>query len=303
MSKLSRNIALIAMLSVGSISIGQAVETAFVAKPSYSVLVAGVNVSVDLANVPRGFDFSGSSPFVNPYTNVSDIATINYWDSTTQSAAVISSAKIKTLNGAPGHVFKTGAYTAVGYRKGDGVVEGTLRTMLNSYAIPARQRLVWDLNFRLGGSTPTSAWTFTPKGASPATLWQIKSGSIPPALVMAIDTDPKDPTSLQLAFDQRTVASQAAYRIADVSGLKPNTDIDVRIEIVTDERPISSGGQGYLNIKVNGKELVNKVGPVIQGAAITPYQWSMAMYLYNNKTPLAFDRFGFWRRAQMSVIN
>lgn len=279
-----------------------ATETAFVAKPSYSVLVAGISVPVDLASVPRGFDFSGYAPFVNAYTLVSDIATINYWDSTAAAATVLNSTKIKTLNGAPGHVFKVGAYTAVGYRKGDGLVEGTLRTMLNSYAIPTRKVLAWDLVFMVGGATPTTPWTFTPKGTSPATLWQIKSSSVAPALVMAVDTDPADPTSLQLSFDQRLNPTLPGYRVADVNGLKPNTDIQVRIELATDDRPISSGGTGYLVITVNGKEIHRSLGPVLQGAATTPYQWSLAMYLWNNKAPLAFDRFGFWKRATMSVI-
>ena len=303
MPKISQLILLAFTAVVGGLAGNvQATETAFVAKPSYSVLVAGVATPVDLANIPRGFDFSGSAPFVNPYTNVSDIATINYWDSAAGAAAVLNSTKIKAMNGAPDRVFKVGAYTAIGYRKGDGLVEGTLRTMLNSFPIPNRKVLVWNLTFRLGGATPTTPWTYSPKGVAPATLWQIKTANIPPALVMAVDTDPKDSSSLQLMFDQRPIASQAAFRVADVSGLKPNTDIVVRIEMSTDDRPLSAGGNGYLRIVVNGNKILDSIGPVLQGAATAPYQWSLAMYLFNNKSPLPYDRFGFWKQAQMSII-
>lgn len=276
------------------------VGTPFVALPSYGPGVGGVTYLVDLGNKARAFDFGGNTPFINPASGVADIATINVWDSRAKQAMTLRSYQINPA-GVPARVFKTGAYTAVGYVRGDGIVEGKLRTMINSFPIPARRHFVWDLSFRLGGGNLAAPWVFTPKGVAPATLWQLKTSGLPPALVMAVDSDPSDDRRLLLNFDARLDPAKPAIRLGDVAGIDPAADTSVRIEAFLDERPVSAGGKGFLRISVNDRLIVDRWGPVLQTVASWPYHWSLAMYLYANTAPLDFDRFSYWRRARLLV--
>jgi hypothetical protein len=270
----------------------------FVAAPPYAPEVAGVPQFFDLAGKVRNFDFGGDAPFVNASTGISDIATINVWDPVTNRAITLTSSKIG-ISGVKKRVFKEDGYTAIGYVGGDGIVEGKLRTQINSFPIPSRKRFAWDLSFRLGGGGLNSPWVFTPKGVAPAGLWQLKTVGLPPTLVMAVDTDPVDSKKLALNFDARLDPNKSATRLGGIGGLEPLTDIDVGIEAFLDERSIAQGGEGFLRITVNDKLVVDQWGPVLQQSVSRPYNWSVGMYLYSNTTPLDFDRFVYWKRARL----
>lgn len=269
--------------------------------PPYSPNVAGVPYAVDLAGKARSFDFGGSAPFLNAVTGVADFATINVWSQEFNQAQVLSGSKIPA-NGVPGRVFKKDGYTAIGYLKGDGIVEGKLRTQLNSFPISARKYYVWELIFRLGGASLFSPWVFTNRGVAPATLWQLKAEGLPPALVLAVDTDPNNAERVSINFDARLDPLKPAVRLADVSGINPSIDTDIRIEAFLDERPALQGS-GYLRVWVNGILIIDRWGPVLQDQAQFPYHWSLAMYLYNNTQPLTMDRFVYWKKARMLVDN
>lgn len=286
---------------LGSVTIfpaGAVDGATFVAKPPYNPVLGESTVPVDLAGKERNFDFGGLAPMVNPATGVSDLATINVWDSAARRATVLTSSQISSA-GVGGRVFKTGGYTAIGYVHGDGVVEGRLRTQVNSYPIPARRRFVWDLTVRFGGASLFSAWVASPRGFAPATIWQLKSEGLPPALVMAFDTDPADPEKLAISFDSRLDPSKPAINLGSIGGLAPRTDINVTIDAFLDERSIAQGGKGYLRVSVNGALVVDRWGPVLQAVASSPYHWSLGMYLFSNSDPLPFDRFGFWKKARL----
>jgi hypothetical protein len=270
----------------------------FTANPPYSPSVADVAYHVDLAGSMRRFELAGNSPFINQLTGVTDFATINVWDPEGNKAVVITSNKVNA-NGVRDRIFKKNEYTAIGYVKGDGVVEGKLRAQINSFPIPSRQRFLWDLNFRLGEANLGSPWTFTEPGLAPATLWQLKTVDLPPSVVMAVDTDVKDNTKLMLNFDLRLNPYKPAVRLGDVSGINPSSDIIVQIDSYLDERPLSEGGRGFLKIMVNGRSIIDWLGPVLQKSASRPYNWSFGMYLYSNVLPLDFDRFSYWKRANM----
>lgn len=291
---------LVALLTSGAIFSVDVVLAGepFVAIPPYNPALGNSTVFVDLAGKVRNFDFGGRAPFVNPATSVSDLATINVWDAVNNRATVLTSNQIAS-SGVPGRVFKTGGYTAIGYVHGDGIVEGKLRTQLNSYPIPARRRYIWELTVRFGGASLFSTWVPSARGVAPATIWQLKSEGLPPALVMAFDTDPADPEKLALSFDSRLDPARSATNLGNFGGLEPLKDINVTIDVFLDERSIAQGGKGYLRVSVNGALVVDRWGPVLQAAATFPYHWSLGMYLFSNTAPLPFDRFGFWKNARL----
>ena len=88
----------------------------------------------------------------------------------------------------------------------------------------------------------------------------------------------------------------------EIDELTKAYDGTVVVDAVLDERRVSQGGAGYLKVTVNGKTIINRTGPILQVEATQPYTWSLAMYLYDNKTPLPFSRFGYWKRARMLTM-
>ncbi|WP_367025648.1 hypothetical protein ABZN20_14105 [Methylococcus sp. ANG] len=272
----------------------------FVASDPYDIIVGSQTQRIDLSGKPRTFDFGGSVPFVNPNIGIADFDTINYWDAAAGKAKVINGWNV-TDAGIPGRVFKTNGYTAVGYKAGDGVVEGTLRTQLNSVYIPSRRRFVWDLSVRFGGADLTKSWTFMPNDVHPATIWQVKPDSSPPSLIMELDTDPANGQRLSLSFYARNFAQGKNDDVGSIGGLLPQQDINVVIDAFLDERTAASGGQGYFKAWVNGTLVANVVRQTLVPNATSPHLWSMGMYLWNDTTPLQFDYFGYWKRARMIV--
>lgn len=281
--------------------------TVFVAREPYSVNVGGTLQPVDLYGYPRTFDFGGHIPnflnATNPESGQFDFATINVWDAVNGEEMVVTNHNGKMgADGIPGRVFKTNGYTAVGYKAGDGVVQGTLRTQVNTFAVPSRRRFVWDFVVRFGGADLSKPWTFSPRDLHPATIWQLKSDSVSsPALVMVVDTDPKNSQKLALHFDARTDMNVSASRLGIARGLAPQQDIAVVIDAFLDERPNTSGGQGYIKIWVNDLKVVDLVRPTLTIQATTPHHWKFGMYLYKDTSPLSFDRFGFWKKVRMIV--
>lgn len=275
-----------------------AVEAPLVTRPPYRAVLADTAQAVDLAGMARTHDFGGAVPLVDPVTGVAHFATLNVWDAAKKMPVVLTSERVPP-QGVAGRVFKTGGYTALGYARGDGPVEGRLRTQLNSFPISARRHYVWDLAFRFGGASLASPWVMLPRGQSPATIWQLKSEGLPPSLVMAFDTDPADPQKLALSFDRRLEPSRPANNLGSLGGLSPQSEIQVRIDAYLDERPVFQSGQGFLRISVNGVLVVDVWGPTLQAAAVKPYQWSIGMYLFANETPLPHDRFVFWKIARL----
>jgi hypothetical protein len=270
----------------------------FVAKPPYRPTIGNTVASIDLAGRDRRFDFGGSVPFVNPLTGAVDVATVNAWNENTGRGEVWTSNAIGPA-GVNVRVYKRGGYTAVGYFAGDGVVEGRLRTQLNSYPIPARRRYTWELEVRFGGATLADGWVQTARGEAPATIWQVKAPGLPPPIVMAVDTDPRDSARLMLHFDIRTQSRQPAKRLGQIGGVDPGVDTRVVVDGFLDEREPSAGGQGYWRITVGGNPVVQYRGATLQKEAYQPYSWSIGMYLYNNTHPLSFSRFTYWRQARL----
>lgn len=311
---MKKTVLVCAMLALSSQSAAWADCSTFLAIPSssagkYTATWNGNSQEVDLANLSRTFDFGGAVPIKNPSTNTTDIATINLWDPVIAPRGVLSSSPIvKYETNIVDHVSKQEGYTAIGVKAGDGVSESTLRTQINSFPIPDRKHYRWTLIFRLAGAKLGDPWQDAPNGVSPATIWQLKSPGIEPALVMAVDTNAgdtvnTDPGRLLLNFDTKVVTSDVSLRIAK-AGVNPNQDISVVIDSFLDNRTPEQGGTPRLTITVNGQTKYDRTDrAVLQSNATGPYNWSIGAYLYKNKTALTYDRFTYWKEAKMEVCD
>lgn len=280
----------------------------FVAQDPYVILVNDQPQAIDLGGVPITFDFGGSAPFINPNTGVGDFDTLQFWDANQGKAVTLNNwaAVTEAPNGVPGRIFKAKqvshqSYTAIGYKAGDRIVEGALRTQLNTYPVPSRRRFIWDFVTRFGGKNLKSPWAFTPRGTHPGVVWELQTDGMDPALAMVVDTDPDRPHKLALHFDAHTDPSVPATRLGIATRLAPKKDIRVVIDAFLDERQQADGGQGYVKVWVNGKKVADAERPTLTAQTTEPHYWKMAMYLYKDTSPLSSSLFGYWKRARMLV--
>ncbi len=270
----------------------------FVAQAPYAPTIGNTKVGVDIGASHITYDFSGHLPFYNTAINRSDIHTVNTWNPATNSSQVVQGHSL-TNSGIAGRLFRQDGYMGIGVIAGDGIVEEKLRTQVNAFPIPTRRHFLWELKFKVGGRTLGSPWRMAPAGESPATIWQLKTPSYGPTLLMGLDTDPKNPSKLFISFDSRVNPTQGGVSIGGLGNIDPAGENDVKIEAFLDEREASQGGKGFLKITVNGIEVVNKNGPVVQAGANYPYNWSMGMYLWKNTQPLSYDRFIYYKTARL----
>lgn len=270
------------------------VKYPFTAKEPYSINVMGVMQSSNLWGASRTHDFC--APFVNPVTGFADPAQM-------QACGInLNSAKI-TNAGFVGSIEKFGSATTVRYNAGDPITAGKCRTQLNSYAIPPRTHVRWELGVAFG--SVDNPWVLTPSGASPVLFWQVKSpAGGHPAMAAEVDTDQHDSSSLRMRFFMDGGLNGQAFAspvlVGEVDGLKLNTNIDIVIEAFLDEREVIDGGKGCMIVSVNGTQLCDVLAPtLVYGAG--KHNWSMCTYLYNEKVPYANTRASFWTTAMMFV--
>lgn len=272
----------------------------YVAERPYVVDVDGQPYSVDVGDAPRFFDFGGSAPFVNPYTGVPDAATmISGVRSGASTNRVVLSGGAITNKGIPGRIEKSEGMTMIAYRAGDPIVSGACRAQLASYPVPSRVRLVWDLEFRAGGSAAGDQWPDSVPGLNPVLLWQLKAPSLQPSLAMTVDTDPSDPTALQLTFSRKAGGDPKVFALGSIGGIQRGAFTSVVMEVFLDEREVAHGGSGFWRVWVNGSLVIDMFGPTLTYGADRPHQWFLATYLYRNTVPFDESRVVFWRKARM----
>lgn len=272
----------------------------YVAERPYVVDVNGQPYAVDVGVAPRFFDFGGSAPFVNPYTDVSDAATlISGVRSGANVRQVVLSAGAITNEGIPDRIEKREGMTMIAYRAGDPIVAGACRAQLASFPLSSRVRLVWDLEFRAGGSAAGDEWMYSAPGVTPVLLWQLKAPSLQPSLAMIVDTDPADPTLLQLTFSRKAGGDPKVFSLGSVGGIERGDFTSVVMEVFLDEREVAHGGSGFWRVWVNGRLVIDSFGPTLAYGADQPHQWFLATYLYRNTVPFDESRVVFWRKARM----
>ena len=283
---------------------GASATKPFTAIEPYNVMVQGVLTKVDIGSQSRGFDFSGTAPFINPVTGVRDVITMQAWDRALGKSVVISTAitnagipqsvEKQSINGVP--------VTMTRYNAGDGMTSGKARSQTGTFAIPSRAHIRWELEVAFGNADGTNDWDLTPATASPSAFWAISqypclnNGPIN----LTVDTDTLDPTKLMIFFAQRVGTETSLSRIAEVHGLQRHAFIPVVVEAFLDERPLASGGKGVLKLWVNDKLTYEKAQQTLGEGPCTAYS-VLSNYSYNEPNPYPHTRAVFFKTARMLV--
>ena len=277
---------------------------AFVASPPYSVLVKGVPRAVNLGGMARHHTFAPLNTFVNAATGQADVATMLAGDPVElkDGNGVYWGASIQP-QGVPGRIAIAGERLMIAYRAGDAVVAGKSRTQISSYAVPARQKVAWELSFTLGNAELRTGWPVAPVASHPVAIWELKAPDAQPSLTMVVDTNPADPQSLSLIFGRRSGMAATTTRIAQVNGINRYQTISVVMEAYLDERDLLQQGQGYWRTWVNGNLVLDTVGPTLSARANEPHQWFLATYLYQDSEPVPDTWITYWSAARMLVPN
>jgi hypothetical protein len=273
----------------------------FTATEPYVIDVMGSNRLVPLYGASRSYDFSGDVPFVNPVTGVADAGSFQGWDPVLGASRNLLGRDM-TDEGLPGRVEKRNGMTMVRYNAGDGITAGKCRTQVNSYPIPPRTHVRWELEVAFGSHDTENAWVLTPPMKSRVLFWQVKSTVLGnPSMQAVVDTDASDPTrSLSITFLRKGGRAKSFARIARVTGIPRNTLIPIVIEAFLDERETGDGGKGRMKVWVNGVVVGDVIGPTLTwGHGV--HNWSMDMYLFSEAKPYRYTRASFWRVARMYV--
>ncbi len=280
----------------------------FVATPPYVIQMKDGPRRIQLGmygttdDVVRGFDFV--SPFINPQTNRTNALTLQTPVQTLTGMKFVNVSDTSTpraANWIPGDriAYQPGELT-IGYHPMDPVSSEKCRVMINSWQIPTRTTLTWDLSFKLGGSTPEEAWPKTKPTTSPTLLWQIKADPGYPSMGFFVDTSSSDQSKIQLTFFQR-LQNQSfndfRWVVPDIDGSQP---INVIVQASLDDRD-DADNMGTLKVWVNGQLIASRQGRnLIQGLS-EPNRWAFGVYLTSEAVPINQSRITVWRRARMLV--
>lgn len=282
---------------------------AFTAKPPFSVVTKSGTKRVLLGIYGSNDDVARTHDFVTPLVS-SSTARTNLM--TLQTTAVVNKvptftviSDISTPSAAKADI--TGRYgldaqgnLRVAYLANDPPSADKLRTQVNSWPIPTRKTLTWDLSVRFAGLGAGETWPATKFTASPVLIWQLKSDPGFPPMGMLIDVDPENPTkALQLTFFQR-LSNVAAYsRRWVVGGIDPNAFNDFIIQAVPDDRETVDGGIGTLKVWLNGKLLLSTTGRNLIPDLPDLNRWCFGLYLTAESVASPISRYSTWRRARM----
>ncbi|MES2218373.1 MAG: hypothetical protein V4501_08170 [Pseudomonadota bacterium] len=263
----------------------------FSSQPPFYVRVGEAYQSIDLGDVPRTYDFSRE--LVSSITGCNNIATL-ITGAPNSKYAVFSASRIRP-EGIKGRIEFTEQGLKIANMPGDGCPSEPLRATIASFALPADQRLFWNLRVQFGDAPEN--WLLTPSGVDPALVWQIKAPGLQPSLAMVVDTDDKDPAKLMLFFNIKV--NDQIERVGTVRGLIPYQPINVLMEGLLDEQDSDKGGRGFWRVKVNGKLAVDYLGPTLVKTAEAPHQWFIGLYRYLTFGPAFIPRTSYWSRAQL----
>jgi hypothetical protein len=283
----------------------------FTAKPPFSVttkagtkrVVLGIYGSKD--DVARSHDFV--APLINPTTGRTNVLTLQTTavvnrvpTFTNISDTSVPSAATADTNGRFG--LDAHGHLRVAYLANDPPSSEKLRTQVNSWPVPTRQPLTWDLSFRLAGTGTGESWPVTKFTTSPVLIWQLKSDPGFPPMGIMVDVDPERPTqAVQLTFFQRLSNVSAYSRRWVVGGVDPKVFNDLIVQAIPDDRETHEGGVGTLKVWLNGKLLINNTGRNLIAGLPDLNRWCFGLYLTAESTPSPISRYSTWRRARMLV--
>lgn len=280
----------------------------FVASPPYAVLTRHGVKAVTLApypsksQVPRTHDFVDA--FIDPTTKRPNALSLQ--SAHAEAGSVVhrnfyeNSVPVFGPQGAPGRVEKRSDGLRMAYLPNDPPSGDRLRTQINSYALPTRTPLTWDLSLRFGG--PGEPWPVRPFTTSPVLIWQIIqfSSGFPP-IGLIVDTDPADNSKIFLTVFQRGGNVAAYSQRWTLNGLEPGRFHDIVIQATLDDRDPAEGGIGQLRVWVNGQLVAQRDGRNLMKEVNDVHRWAFGVYQTNEPKPINLTRATTWRRARLLV--
>jgi hypothetical protein len=280
----------------------------FVASPPYAVLTRHGVKSVTLApypsksQVPRTHDFVDA--FIDPTTKRPNALSLQ--SAHAEAGGVVhrnfyeNSVPVFGPQGAPGRAEKRSEGLRMAYLPNDPPSGDRLRTQINSYALPTRTPLTWDLSLRFGG--PGEPWPVRPFTTSPVLIWQIIqfSSGFPP-IGLIVDTDPADNSKIFLTVFQRGSNVAAYSQRWTLNGLEPGRFHDIVIQATLDDRDPAEGGIGQLRVWVNGQLVAQRDGRNLMKEVNDVHRWAFGVYQTNEPKPINLTRATTWRRARLLV--
>lgn len=269
----------------------------YVSWPGSPIVVNGVLVPLNVGGVPRHHDLAGIASFINAATGAADVATLLAGDGGGRNG-VYSGEQIRS-KGIPARVEIVDNKTIVAYRAGDRPVAGRCRSQVSSYPISSRQKVLWQLEFKLGEDESGAGWPVTVRGAHPVLIWELKAPDVQSSLSITVDADATTPGLISLIFGKKAGLATQYSRLSEAKGLRRNQPISVVMEAYMDEREISDGGKGYWRAWVNGNLVVDTYGPTLSAYASEGHQWFLATYLYQDKIPLPDSWVVTWSKARL----
>lgn len=253
-------------------------------------------------DIRRGFDFV--RPIINPETNRTNALTLQMPVLTSNGMQFVNVSDASTpraSNAIPGQRINfANGELKVGYLANDPPSGEKCRTMINSWPVPTRRTLTWDLSFKLGGYTASEAWPVTKATQTPTLLWQLKADPGFPSMGFFVDTSSEDASKIQLTFFQRSTNqsfNDFRWVIPDLPRDKP---IDVVIQANLDDRD-APANQGTLRVWVNGKLVADRIGRNLVQGISDPHRWAFGVYLTSESYAVPQSRVTIWRRARMLV--
>lgn len=281
----------------------------FTARPPFNVETKGGSKRVVLGIYGSGDDVARShdfvTPLVNPSTNRTSVMTLQTTALVNKVPTFTNISDISTPSAAKADTTGRFGLDAQGnlrmaYLANDPPSGEKLRTQVNSWPIPTRRQLTWDLSVRFAGSGAGETWPHTKFTASPALIWQLKSDPGFPPLGILVDVDPENPTkALQLTFFQRLHNVSAYSRRWIAGGIDPNAFNDIVIQAVPDDRDAVEGGIGSLKVWLNGKLFAEAGGRNLIANLPDVNRWCFGIYLVAEATPSPISRYLTFRRARM----
>ncbi|NRR31831.1 heparin lyase I family protein [Oxalobacteraceae bacterium] len=283
-----------------------------------------IDYSVFAWSLPRGFNFNGDRPFVNPITGQADIATFQFdgkqinGASITNNGSGVNDVHIQRVH--DNAINEDVTRVVLRQRTEDAVTAGSHRTQINSYAIEPYKRYILDLEFKLDDD---DHWDFstTAQGVGPGLIWQLKGQP-------KIDHQWGNPVmGLNLSGNQLkmeilyplSAAKATAWPMTDGVSWAKNQYVAVdlpqktltagvyhRVQLVfyADDAPNKvinqpgiPEGKGFVTAYLDGQPWFNYVGPTLHPDQLGPHNTSFGWYQWSGAPTT--DRVIYYRKNSL----
>lgn len=186
---------------------------------------------------------------------------------------------------------------------------GKRRSQLFFDWVSGRIHAAWDLSFRIA-PTDDAPYSSSPLYKYPFLLFQHKGAGEP---MFGLNVEGLSDGTYNLYWVHKyssqtpdTVTFRRAWNSTSPANIQAQSGvqrffervirkgewIDMRIEVYFDERDITdeAGGDGYLNIWINGEQVLAYVGPTLSirdvgGATPSPHSWMVGVYRHETGAP------------------